>query len=162
MATNPYYQRVFSAIAGSLARARALLNEFQLIQAGFDKVGNLTLQKEYAVACSDLATALAPTTFCGYFRNTVAMEITNVFASLSQASTAGPVEVSIAVNGLPLLSTNITIDQGETTSTMAATPPVLAIVNVPAHSEFVVAIEDGGADALGLIVHVIGRVSSVP
>ena len=36
--TNPYYQRVFSALSGSLARARQVINEFALVQYGFDLI----------------------------------------------------------------------------------------------------------------------------
>lgn len=36
--TNPYYQRAFNALAGTLARARQMVNEFALIQRGFDLI----------------------------------------------------------------------------------------------------------------------------
>lgn len=36
--TNPWYQRVFSAIEGSLARAAAVRSEFDLVQAAFDAI----------------------------------------------------------------------------------------------------------------------------
>jgi hypothetical protein len=161
MATNPYYQRAFFALQGTLARARQMVNEFALIQRGFDQLGNVQAQKEYQLACSDLATSLQASVFAAYFRNSVPLEIVSVTASLSQASSSGPVEVSATVNGVPLFLTNITIDEGETTSTTAAVQPVLALNSIPAHSEFVIAIENGGTGARGLIFSLLGRIGGV-
>jgi hypothetical protein len=160
MATNPYYQRVFSAIAGSLARARALLNEFQLIQAGFDKIGNIEATKEYSLACSDLSTALVATSYAGYFENAQPLVITGVWATVSVPSTSGAVEVAVSANGTPLLSTNITIDANENSSSTASVQPELAITQVAAHTRFEIEIVDGGTGAKGLIFTLLGRITT--
>lgn len=51
--TNPYYTRAFNALAGSLARARQMINEFELIRSGFDGV-----DAKIAIALGDLTGAL--------------------------------------------------------------------------------------------------------
>jgi hypothetical protein len=157
--TNIYYQRAFNALAGTLARARQMVNEFALIQRGFDLIGDYERTTKYQLSCSDLETALTPKPLANYFRAQRALELSEVRASLAVASSSGPVEIGITMNGAPLLSTNITIDQGERTSETAAVPPVLAITEVPDDSEFVVEIISGGTGAKGLIVSVIGRLA---
>jgi hypothetical protein len=160
MATNPYYQRAFSAIAGTLARARAMVNEFQLIQRGFDLIGNVTLHTKYQLSCSDLTSDLEANASAAYFRAQRALVLSEVRASVIEASASGAITVDITVNGVPLLATPITIDEGETSSTTAAVQPALAITSIPDDALFVVEIVNGGAGARGLIVSVIGQIGS--
>ena len=160
MATNPYYQRAFSALAGTLARARQMVNEFELIQIGFDLIGNIQLHTKYQLSCSDLTSDLVANPYAGYFRAQRALVLLQVRASVIEPSAIGPVQVDITAGGVPLLSTPITIDQGERSSTTAAVPAVLAITSIPDDTEFVVSIVNGGAGARGLIVSLIGRISS--
>lgn len=158
--TNPYYQRAFAALAGTLARARQLINEFALIQRGFDLIGNVQLHTKYQLSCSDLTSDLEATTNAAYFRAQRALTLLEVRASLIDPSASGAVVVDITVDGVPLLPTLITIDEGESTSTTAAVQPVLAITAIPDDTEFVVEIVSGGAGARGLIVSVIGRLGA--
>lgn len=44
--TNPYYQRAFNALAFTLARARQMVNEFALIQRGFDLIKDRIVELE--------------------------------------------------------------------------------------------------------------------
>jgi hypothetical protein len=159
-ATNPYYQRVFSALAGTLARARAVRNEFQLVQRGFDLIGNLDRYAKYQLSCSDLTSDLEAMEAAAYFRAQKALELVEVRASLIEPSSSGAVTVDMTVNGTPLLAVPITIDAGDKSSKDAAVQPQLAITSIPDDAEFVVEIVAGGAGARGLIVSVIGRIGA--
>jgi hypothetical protein len=160
MATNPYYQRAFTAIAGSLARARTVVNEFVLIQRGFDLIGTFTGATKYQLSCSDLTSDLEVTSNAAYFRVQRVLTLTDVRASLLAASVSGVVSISITVNGAPMLSTPLTIDQDERTSTTAAVPVVLSVTAIPDDAEIVVSITASGAGAKGLIVSLLGSVVS--
>ena len=159
--SNPYYQRVFSAIAGSLARARTAVNEFILIQQGFDKIGNFVGATKYQLSCSDLTSDLEQNNAAAYFRVQRELTASEVRATLLEPSVSGVVRVNITVNGVPMLAVPITIDQGETTSTTAAVPAMLAITSIPDDAEIVISIEAPGAGAKGLICSVLGTVSTL-
>src|SRR3546814_14354754 len=60
------------------------------------------------------------------FRLPHAVTLTAVRASLTTASSSGAVTVDINEAGSTILSTKLTIDQGEKTSTTAATPAVIS------------------------------------
>jgi hypothetical protein len=158
--TNPYYQRAFAALAGTLARARQMVNEFQLIQRGFDLIGNLERFSKYQLSCSDLTSDLEAMENAAYFDVQKALELIEVRATVLEASASGAVTVDITVDGVPLLAVPITIDEGDTSSLDAAVQPELAITSIPDGSRFVVEIVSGGAGARGLIVSVLGRIGS--
>jgi hypothetical protein len=157
--SNPYYQRAFNAIAGSLARARSAVNEFILIQRGFDLIGDFTGATKYQLSCSDLTSDLEVTPEAAYFRVQRELTLLEVRASLLEPSVSGAVTIDMTVNGVPLLAVPITIDQGEETSTTAAVPAELAITSIPDDAEIVVSITTAGAGAKGLIVSLLGRIS---
>lgn len=158
--TNPYYQRVFNSIGGTLARARQMVNEFQLIQIAFDLIGTLKGPTKYQLSCSDLVSDLTINEAAGYFRIQRAFTLSGVRASLIRASTSGPVQLSIKVNGADLCSVPLTIDVGEKTSVTAATAAQLAITSIPDDAEVLVGIVTAGAGAQGLIVSLIGTISA--
>lgn len=158
MATNPYYQRAFNALSGTLARARQMMNEFALVQAGFDKIGSVRGATKYQLSCSDLTSDLETNLEAAYFRLQRAIVVTGVRASVKDASVAGSVTVQIKVNGVDMLATPLTIDQGEKSSTTAAVPVVMALTSLPDDAELVVQILAPGAGAKGLIVSVIGYI----
>jgi hypothetical protein len=161
MATNPYYQRAFNALAGSLARARQMVNEFQLVQNGFDLIGTFTGATKYQLSCSDLTSDLEVNTEAAYFRVQRALTLVEVRASLLTPSASGSVQINMTVNGLGLLAVPITIDQGELTSTTAAVLPELAILNIPDDAVIVISIVATGAGAKGLIVSMLGTVTNL-
>ena len=161
MATNSYYQRVFFAVSGTLARAAALLNEFGLVQLGFDRLQTLTGATKYQLACSDLTSDLEVVSNVAYFRTQRDLTLWDLRASLLQASAAGQVQIGITVNGADLCSTPLTIDVGELTSTTAATPRVLAMTVIPDDAEVVVSIVACGAGAKGLIVSFLGTITAL-
>lgn len=159
-ATNEYYQRVFNAVGGTLARARSMVNEFQLIQNAFDLIGRVTSATKYQLSCSDLVSSLTVDESAAYFRIQRAITLYDVRASLLLASSSGPVQISIKVNGLELCSVPLTIDEGEKTSTTAITPRVLSFTAIPDDAEVLVGIVAPGAGAQGLIVSLIGTISA--
>ena len=160
MATNPYYQKAFSALAGTLARARSLVNEFALIQTGFDLIGTVTGATKYQLACSDLVTDLEVGDDVAYFRMQRSLTLSEVRASLIEASASGVVEIDITINGAAALSSPLYIDSGELTSTTAASPVVLLITEVPDDAEVRINIVQAGAGARGLIVSMLGTIST--
>lgn len=86
-------------------------------------------------------------------RNYGAMQIAEVRASLTGASSSGQVRVDVNVNGSSIFGTNkLTIDQGEKTSVSAATPYDLVTTSIVDDSEITFDIEAAGTNAVGLKV----------
>ena len=84
-----------------------------------------TRTTSFVIACSDETTALTTGTKVT-FRLPFAFTVTEVRASLTTAGTgANLVTLMFEQNGTDILSTAITIDATETTSTTASTPPVI-------------------------------------
>jgi len=160
MATNPYYQRAFTAIAGSLARARTVVNEFVLIQRGFDLIGTVTGATKYQLSCSDLESNLEVGLDVAYFRIQRAITVFQVRASLIESSASGVVEINLTVNGAPMLTTPLTIDALELTSVTAASTVVLLVTALPDDAEVRVSIVQAGSGARGLIVAIVGSIGT--
>ena len=160
--TNPYYQRAFNAIAGSLARARSAVNEFVLIQRGFDLIGDFTAATKYQLSCSDLTSDLEAEPEAAYFDVQRALTLNEVRATVLTASVSGAVTINATVNGVPLLTVPITIDEGETSSLTAAVQSELAITAIPDGSRILISIDDPGAGAKGLIFSLLGTISIAP
>jgi hypothetical protein len=80
-------------------------------------------------------------------------------ASLKTAQASGSlVTVDIKVSGSTILSTLLTIDNNEKTSTTAATPAVLSTTSLADDAEVVVDVPQiGNGTAFGLVVTLIGR-----
>lgn len=91
-------------------------------------------------------------------RNFGVMKIMAVRASLSEASVAGPVQVDINVNGVSILSTKLTIDQGEKTSLTALVPAVISDDTIDDDSEISFDVDDAGSSAVGLKVTIASKV----
>jgi hypothetical protein len=110
------------------------------------------------VACSDETTNLTTGTAKITFRMPYAMTLTSVRASLSTAQTAGSIfTVDINENGTSILSTKLTIDNNEKTSTTAATAAVISDSALADDGEITVDIDQvGTAGAKGLKVTLIG------
>ena len=84
-----------------------------------------TRTTSFVIACSDETTALTTGTKVT-FRLPYDYTITEVRASLTTAGTgANLVTLDFEQNTTSILSTKITIDAGELTSTTASTPPVI-------------------------------------
>lgn len=116
---------------------------------------------EIGVACSDETTALTTGTAKITFRIPRAVTLTAVRASLSTAQTSGSIfTVDINEGGTTILSTKITIDNGEKTSTTAVTAPVISDSSLADDAEITVDIDQvGDGTAKGLKVYLIGNIT---
>lgn len=108
------------------------------------------------LAGSDLSSNLAAATGVAYCRAAQSFTLTEVRASLIDASSSGVVTVDINVGGSTILSTKLTIDAGELTSTTAATAAVISDPMILDDEAITVDIDGAGTDARGLIVTLIG------
>ena len=119
----------------------------------------LTAPVEIGVACSDEDTAL--TTGAGKitFRMPYAMTLTAVRASVKTAPTGSTLVVDINEGGTSVLSTKLSIDATEKTSTTAATAAVISDSALADDAEITVDIDQIGATiaGAGLKVWLIGR-----
>ena len=159
--TNPYYQRAFSALAGTLARARQMVNEFVLIQRGFDLIGTFTGATKYQLSCSDLTSDLEATAEAAYFDVQRALTLLECRATVLSPSVSGAITINATVNGSALFTVPITIDQGETSSLSAAVQSELAITSIPDGSRILISIEAPGAGAKGLIFSLLGTITNL-
>jgi len=114
-------------------------------------------QEVIVVAISDETTAIATGTAVVTFRMPFAMTLTAVRASLSTASTSGTPTFDINEGGTTILSTKITIDANEKTSTTAATAPVISDTALADDAEMTIDVDVAGTGAKGAKVYLIGR-----
>jgi hypothetical protein len=110
------------------------------------------------IACSDETTVLTTGTAKATFRMPHAMTLTGVRASLTTAQATGSTfTVDINEAGASILSTKITVDNTEKTSTTAATPPVISDSALADDAEITIDIDQvGDGTATGLKVWLIG------
>lgn len=120
--------------------------------------GALVSTKNIVVAASDETTALTTGTSKITFRMPHAMTVTAVRASLSTAQTSGSIfTVDINEAGSTILSTKLTIDNTEKTSTTAATAAVISDTALADDAEITIDIDQvGDGTAKGLKVYIIG------
>lgn len=114
--------------------------------------------KVIQLACSDETTALTAGTGKITFRMPHAMTVTAVRASLTTAQATGVIfTVNINENGVSILSTKLTIDNTEKTSTTAVTAPVISDTSLADDAEITVDIDQvGDGTAKGLKILLIG------
>ena len=110
------------------------------------------------VAVSDETTALTTGTAKVTFRMPYAFTLTEVRASVTTAPTGAVLTVDINESGVSILSTKITIDATEQTSTTAATPPVISDSSLADDAEITIDIDTVGSTiaGAGLKVYLIG------
>ena len=113
---------------------------------------------ELVVAASDETTALTAGNNKITFRMPRAVTLTAVRASLTTAQASGNIfTVDINEAGTSILSTKLTIDNTEKTSTTAATPPVISDTALADDAEMTIDIDQiGNGTATGLKVTLIG------
>ncbi len=133
------------------------LDQLALRVTDLEAVPNPT--ESIVVACSDESTALTTGTSKVTFRMPYAFTLTAVRASLSTAQTSGSIfTVDINEGGTTILSTKLTIDNTEKTSTTAATAAVISDSSLSDDAEITVDIDQvGDGTAKGLKVVLIGR-----
>jgi hypothetical protein len=113
---------------------------------------------EIQLAASDETTALTTGTAKVTFRMPHAMSLTAVRASLTTAQASGSIfTVDINESGTSILSTKLTIDNTEKTSTTAATAPVISDTALADDAEITIDIDQiGNGTATGLKITLIG------
>jgi len=113
-----------------------------------------------AITGSDLTSDLIAGANKGYIQMKYAMEITGVSASVLTAPTGATLlTVDINEDGSTILSTKLTFDSGETTTTTATTPAVISDTTIAVDSFITIDIDTvGNTNAgKGLIVYLEGR-----
>lgn len=144
-------------------------DHFAVVQSGTTKKAPLNdilnaVPVYIAIAVSDETTVLSTGTAKATFRMPYAMTVTEVRASLTTAGTgAALVTVDINESGTTILSTKITIDATEKTSTTAATAPVISDSALADDAEITIDIDTIDTDnvAAGLKVYLIGTRAAV-
>lgn len=115
-------------------------------------------RKTLTIAASDETTALTTGTSKVTFRMPYAMTLTGIRASLTTAQTSGSIfTVDVNEAGASILSTKLTIDNGEKTSTTAVTAAVISDSTLADDAEITIDIDQiGDGTAKGLKVTLIG------
>lgn len=114
------------------------------------------LTQVIVVACSDETTALTAGAAKVTFRMPFKMALSDIRANLNTASSSGVVTVDVNEGGVSILSTKVTIDANEKTSTTAATPPAISDASLADDAEMTVDIDSAGVNATGLKIALIG------
>lgn len=135
-----------TALDGDLADAESDIADLQ------------TKTECFVVAVSDETTALTTGTGKLTFRMPYALTLTAVRASVNTAPTGAALQVDINEGGTSILSTELTIDDGEKTSTTAATPAVISDSALADDAEITIDIDQVGSTVAGagLKVYLIG------
>ena len=108
------------------------------------------------IAVGDETTAITTGTAKVTFRMPFAMTLSAVRASLTTVSSSGIPTVDINEGGTTILSTKLTIDASEKTSTTAATAAVISDTALADDAEITIDIDVAGTGAAGLKVALIG------
>jgi hypothetical protein len=126
-------------------------------------LGSLATQSSvtetFIIACSDETTALTAGTAKVTFRMPYAFTLTAVRASVTTAPTGSVLTVDINEAGTSILSTKLTIDASEKTSTTAATAAVISDSALADDAEITIDIDGVGSTVAGagLKVYLIGH-----
>ena len=137
----------------------------ELVQSGGNVKALLSAIKTFSnggesiiLAASDETTALTTGTAKVTFRMPYAFTLSGVRASLSTAQASGSIlTVDINDSGTTILSTKLTIDNTEKTSTTAATPAVISDTSLANDAEITIDIDQvGDGTAKGLKITLIG------
>jgi hypothetical protein len=120
-------------------RVNAAANNFELV----------TIPEFIIIACSDEATALTTGTAKVTFRMPFGMTLTEVRASVTTAPTGSTLVVDINEGGVSILSTKLSIDASEKTSTTAATPAVISDAVLADDAEITIDIDQVGSTIAG-------------
>lgn len=119
---------------------------------------NVKLTESFIIACSDETTALTTGAAKVTFRMPYAFTVSAVRASVTTAPTDAALTVDINEGGVSILSTKLTIDATEKTSTTAATPAVISDASLADDAEITIDIDQVGSTiaGAGLKVELIG------
>ena len=141
------------------ARLAVGTNDFILTAASGETTGLVWRgsPEVIGIAVSDEETALTTGNAKVTFRMPFAMTLTAVRASLTTASTSGTPTFDINEGGTTILSTKLSIDANEKTSTTAATAAVISDSALADDAEITIDIDTAGTGAKGAKVYLIGR-----
>lgn len=134
-----------SQISDSTASGRALLTA----ASAAAQVALLPIPYDIVVAISDESTAITTGTAKVTIRAPRAMTLSTVLGSLNTVSSSGIPTFDVNVNGATILSTKLTIDVSEKTSTTAAVPVVLSGTAIALDDEITFDIDVAGTGAKG-------------
>jgi hypothetical protein len=148
------YARLYLVVAG--ASTITSYEDHRTVTGG--AVAGTSPTQCIALACSDETTALTTGTAKITFRMPFGFTLSDVRASLTTAQTSGSIfTVDVNEGGTTVLSTKLTIDNTEKTSTTAATPMVISDTALADDAEITVDIDQiGDGTAKGLKVYLIG------
>ena len=113
------------------------------------------------VAASDETTPLTTGTQKTTFRMPYGFELTAVRANVTTAPIGSAIVVDINQNGTTILSTKISIDSGQSTSTTSSIPPVISTSTLTDDAQITVDIDAVGSQiaGTGLKIWLIGSKS---
>lgn len=94
------------------------------------------------------------------FRMPFAMTLSDVKASLTAASTSGNPTFDINEEGVSVLSTKLSVDANEETSTTATTEAVISDKSLAEDAEITIDVDVAGTGAAGAKVYMIGKRSN--
>lgn len=106
------------------------------------------------IACSDVSTAITTGTAKRTFRMPYAFTVTEVRASVNTAPTGSTIVIDINESGTTILSTKLSIDASEKTSTTAATPAVISDGSLADDAEITIDFDQVGSTIAGAGVKV--------
>jgi hypothetical protein len=120
---------------------------------------NIRPVESFVIAAGDETTAITASAGKVKWRAPYAFTITAVRASLSTAQASGSIfTVDINEGVTSILSTKLTIDNTEKTSTTAVTPPVISDASIADDAELSIDVDQiGDGTAAGLKVTIIGN-----
>jgi len=149
---------VFTSVAKGLAPASGGGTSNFLRADGTWAVPGSSMIQSIIIAASDETTPLTTGNGKVTFRMPYAFTLTAVRASLTAAQASGSIfTADINENGVSILSTPLTIDNTEKTSTTAATPAVISDTALADDAEITIDIDQvGSGSAAGLKVALIG------
>lgn len=101
------------------------------------------------LAASDETTAITTGTSKVTFRAPCGFALSDLRASVTTAPTGANLVIDVNVNGSTILSTKLSIDAGEKTSTTAATPAVISSTIIPDDAEITIDFDQVGSSVAG-------------
>lgn len=110
---------------------------------------NKSLPVELVIACSDETSNLTTGTAKVTFRSPYDFTLTGVRASVNTAPAGSTLVVDINENGTSVLSTKLSIDANEKTSTTAASPAVISDSSIADDAEITIDIDQVGSTIAG-------------
>lgn len=148
-----------SPIEGMRAYVQDEDGEYEYDGSAWGVVGGLGTPTEcFIIACSDETTAITTGTAKATFRMPYAFTLTAVRASVTTAPTGSTIVIDINEGGSSILSTKLSIDASEKTSTTAASAAVISDASLASDAEITIDFDQVGSTiaGAGVKVYLIG------